>query len=57
MEEKAQVSFEYLLTAVFAIMLAIGAALIIETLRAMALKAQAEILSTRARAIENIMSG
>ena len=57
MEEKAQVSFEYLLTAVFAIMLAIGEALIIETLRAMALKAQAEILSTRARAIENIMSG
>jgi hypothetical protein len=56
MEEKAQVSFEYLLTAVFAIMLAISTALIIETLRTMALKAQAEILSTRARVIENIMS-
>ncbi|MFA5125573.1 MAG: hypothetical protein WC462_01040 [archaeon] len=56
MEEKAQVSFEYLLTAVFAIMLAISAAIIVETLKSLALQAQADILSTRARVIENIMT-
>jgi len=56
MEERAQVSFEYLLTAVFAIMLAVGAAIIVESLRTLALQAQAEILSTRARVIENIMT-
>lgn len=56
MEETAQVSFEYLLTIVFAIMLAISAAIIVETLRTIALQAQAEILSTRARVIENILT-
>lgn len=56
MEETAQVSFEYLLTTVFAIMLAISAAIIVETLRTIALQAQAEILSTRARVIENILT-
>ena len=55
LEERAQVSFEYLLTSVFAIMLAIGAATVVETLRQMAIGAQSEILSTRARVIENIM--
>ena len=55
MEEKAQVSFEYLLTAVFGIMLAIGAAIIIETLRQMAIEAQTEILQTRIEVIESIM--
>ena len=54
-EEKAQVSFEYLLTAVFAIMLAIGAAIVVETLRQAALGAQSDILTTRAKVIENIM--
>ena len=54
-EERAQVSFEYLLTAVFGIMLAIGAAMVIETLRQVALNAQADILTTRARVIENII--
>ena len=54
-EEKAQVSFEYLLTAVFAIMLAIGAAIVVETLRETALTAQSDILNTRARIIENIL--
>lgn len=54
-EEKAQVSFEYLLTAVFGIMLAIGAAMVIETLRQVALQAQADILTTRARVIEQIL--
>ena len=56
MEETAQVSFEYLLTTVFAIMLAISAAIVVETLRTIALQAQAEILSTRARVIENILT-
>ncbi len=54
-EERAQVSFEYLLTATFAIMLAIGAAFVVDALRQVALSAQAEILSTRARVIENIL--
>ena len=56
MEERAQVSFEYLLTASFAILLAIFSAILVETLRGIALKAQADILSTRARVIENILS-
>jgi len=55
MEERAQVSFEYLLTAVFGIMLAIAAAIIIETLRQMALKAQGEILQTRVDVFQNII--
>jgi len=54
-EEKAQVSFEYLLTATFAIGLAIAAAVVVETLRETALSAQADILSTRSRVIETIM--
>ncbi|MDD3083955.1 MAG: hypothetical protein PHP82_02955 [Candidatus ainarchaeum sp.] len=54
-EERAQVSFEYLLTAVFGIMLAISTAIVIETLRQMALKAQADLLTERARIIENIL--
>ncbi|MGI6589104.1 MAG: hypothetical protein ACOX1V_00350 [Candidatus Iainarchaeum sp.] len=56
MEEKAQVSFEYLLTASFTIMLAIFSAVIIEVLRGIALKAQADILTARARVIEDIFS-
>ncbi len=55
-EERAQVSFEYLLTAVFAISLAISTALIVETLRQIALEAQAEILTIRAQTIEQIMA-
>lgn len=55
MEEKAQVSFEYLLASVFAIILAIGAAVVIETLRQMALEAQAQVLTTRERVIEEIL--
>ncbi|MBT4870789.1 MAG: hypothetical protein HON47_04395 [Candidatus Diapherotrites archaeon] len=54
-EERAQVSFEYLLTAVFAIMLAIGAAIVVETLRQIAISSQADLLSTRARVIEDIL--
>lgn len=55
MDNKAQVSFEYLLTAVFGIMLAIGAAIIIETLKQMAVQAQIDILQTRSQVIENII--
>jgi len=55
MEEKAQVSFEYLLMAVFGILLAIAAAVVVETLRTMAVEAQTEILNTRSQVIENIM--
>jgi len=54
-EERAQVSFEYLLTSVFAIMLAIGAAMVVDTLRQIAITSQAELLSTRAEVIENIL--
>ena len=54
-EERAQVSFEYLLTAVFAIMLAIGAAVVVETLRQLAVSSQADLLSTRSRVIEDIL--
>jgi len=56
MEERAQVSFEYLLTATFAIMLAIFSAIIVESLRSIATQAQSDILSTRAKVIENIIS-
>jgi hypothetical protein len=56
MEERAQVSFEYLLTAAFAIMLAIFSAVMVEAMRGIAMQAQAEILSARARTIENIMN-
>jgi len=55
MEERAQVSFEYLLTAVFAIVLAISAAIVIETLREIALQSQADILTARSNTIEQVM--
>jgi len=54
-EERAQVSFEYLLTSVFAIMLAIGAALVVDVLRQIAISSQADLLSTRARVLEDIL--
>lgn len=56
MEERAQVSFEYLLTSAFAIILAIFSAILVESIREIALKAQADILSTRAKVIESILS-
>ena len=55
-EERAQVSFEYLLMAVFAIMLSIGAAIVIETMRQMALQAQGDILTTRSNVIGELMA-
>ena len=56
MEERAQVAFEYLLTAVFAIMLAAFSALIVEALRGIATDSQVQILNTRSKVIENIMN-
>ena len=54
-EERAQVSFEYLLTSVFAIMLAIGAALVVDALRNIAVDSKTQLLTTRAAVIENIL--
>lgn len=54
-EEKAQVAFEYLLASAFGIVLTISAALILETLRQMALQAQADLLTERANVLENIL--
>ena len=54
-EERAQLSFEYLLTSLFAILLAIGAAIVIETLRQIAIGAQADMLTTRSDVIEQLM--
>ena len=47
MEETAQVSFEYLLTALFGIILAIAAAALVDTIRGIAGVAQGEILNYR----------
>jgi uncharacterized protein (UPF0333 family) len=47
MEEKAQVSFEYLLTALFGIVLAIAAAVLIDTIRSISSVAQGRILEYR----------
>ena len=55
MDFKAQVSFEYLLTAMFGIILAIAAAIIIETVRSVALNAQAELLEIREKTIASLI--
>jgi len=47
MEERAQVSFEYLLTALFGIILAIAAAILIDTIRGISQVAQSKILAYR----------
>ena len=57
MEEKAQVAFEYLLTALFGIMLAIAAAMIIDTIRSISTVAQAKILQYREETIGALMQG
>ncbi len=54
-EEKAQVSFEYLLTAVFGITIAATVAIIIETLRQVAMESYVDLLNTRTEVIENII--
>ncbi len=55
MDNKGQVSIEYLLTALFGIMLAMAAAVLIETLRGVALNARAEILTNRERTIASLL--
>tara|TARA_Y100000310_G_scaffold345396_1_gene464449 strand:- start:13822 stop:13995 length:174 start_codon:yes stop_codon:yes gene_type:complete len=54
MEEKAQVSFEYLLTALFGIILAIAAAVLIDTFRGIASVAQRRILDYRDSTISSL---
>ena len=55
MEERAQVSFEYLLTALFGIILAIAAALLIDTIRGVATVAQGKILEYRDETVSALM--
>ena len=55
MEEKAQVSFEYLMTALFGIVLAIAAALLIDTIRGVATVAQGKILEYRDETVAALM--
>ncbi len=55
MEERAQVSFEYLLTALFGIILAISAALLIDTIRGVATVAQGKILEYRDETVSALM--
>lgn len=54
MEEKAQISFEYLLTALFGIILAIAAAMLITTLRSIAYTAQTKVLQYREDSIASL---
>jgi uncharacterized protein (UPF0333 family) len=55
MDCKAQVSFEYLLTAMFGITLAIAAAVLIEAVRALAIGAQARLLEIREETISSLV--
>ncbi|MDD3159397.1 MAG: hypothetical protein PHQ98_00340 [Candidatus ainarchaeum sp.] len=54
-EEKAQVSIEYLLMSVFSILLAITAALIVQTMQDVSDQAIKEISNIRSTVIENIL--
>ena len=56
MDNKAQVSIEYLITALFGIMLAMAAAVLIESLRAVALDARAKVLTYREQTISSLTS-
>ena len=55
MDNKAQVSFEYLLTAVFGIMLAMIAALLIQGIDGIAITARNKIAEYRTEAISSLM--
>ncbi|MCX6799060.1 MAG: hypothetical protein NTW59_03130 [Candidatus Diapherotrites archaeon] len=55
MEERAQVSLEYLLMALFGIILATAAAMLIEALRGIALSAQGKILDYRDNTIAALL--
>ncbi len=55
MEDRAQVAIEYLLMALFGITLAIIAAIVVDSIRGVALSAQAEILDYREKTIANLL--
>jgi len=55
MDEWAQVSFEYLLTAMFGIILAMSAAMLIEAVRTIAISAQARVLEVREKTIASLI--
>lgn len=55
MDNKAQVSFEYLIIALFGIMLAMAAALLIESIRGVAQTAKTKIISYREETISSLM--
>lgn len=54
-EEKAQVSFEYLVTAMFGIILAIAAAVIIDAVRSIAITSQTKLLKIREETISSLV--
>jgi uncharacterized protein (UPF0333 family) len=56
MESRAQVSIEYLLMALFGIVLALTAALLIDTIRGVALTAQGKILAYRDETIASLIN-
>jgi uncharacterized protein (UPF0333 family) len=55
MEERAQVSFEYLVTAMFGIVLAIAAAIIIDAVRSIAVTSQTRLLEIREDTIASLI--
>ena len=55
MDNRAQVSVEYLILATFAIIVAIAAALFLDTLRGVALTSQANIISYRNKTIGSLL--
>ena len=55
MDSRAQVSIEYLLMAMFGIVLAIAAAMVVDALRGVALNAQGRILDYRDNTIASLL--
>ena len=55
MEERAQVSVEYLIMALFGIILATAAAVLVDSLRGVALSAQGKILDYRDNTIGSLI--
>ncbi len=55
MEQRAQVSIEYLLMALFGITLAMIAAIVVDSIRGVALQAQAKILDYRDNSIASLL--
>jgi uncharacterized protein (UPF0333 family) len=55
MENKAQVSIEYLLSVLFSIVLVMAAAILLDTLRALAQTAKATLLRVRESTIETLI--